>query len=94
MTRETARRRYVIGPDGRPFGIADLPCVRTVRWVRSRKLAVATAVWGGLLTEEEACARYALTADELSEWIRAATGGDPGAVGVPTLSGAPGGRGN
>lgn len=70
MAQVPARRNWIIGPDGRPFGIKDLPCVRTVRWVRSRKVAVATAVWGGMLTAEEMCQRYRLTRDELDEWMR------------------------
>jgi hypothetical protein len=48
--------RYVTGPDGSPLTIADLPAPGTKRWVIRRKAEVVSAVRGGLLTLEEACA--------------------------------------
>ena len=60
-----ARVRYVIGPDGSPLTIADLPPKNTKRWVIRRKAEVVAAVRGGLLSIEEACERYRLTVDEL-----------------------------
>lgn len=60
--------KYVIGPDGFPLTIADLPAPGTKRWVIRRKAKVIAAVRGGLLTFEEACARYALTVDEFLSW--------------------------
>jgi hypothetical protein len=62
------RVKHVIGPDGSPLTIADLPAPGTKRWVIRRKAVVVAAVRGGLLTPEEACSRYALTVDELLAW--------------------------
>src|ERR1700688_4074065 len=62
------RVKYVIGPDGSPLTIADLPAPETKRWVIRRKAVVVAAVRGGLLTLAEACTRYALTVDELLAW--------------------------
>jgi hypothetical protein len=55
------RVKYVIGPDGSPLTIADLPATSTKRWVIRRKAEVVAAVRGGLLSLEEACERYTLT---------------------------------
>ena len=63
-----ARPRYVIGPNGSPLTMADLPAPRTKRWVIRRKAEVIAAVRGGLLTLEEACSRYSLTVDEFLSW--------------------------
>jgi Protein of unknown function (DUF1153) len=52
------RVKYVIGPDGSPLTIADLPAPGTKRWVIRRKAEVVAAVRGGLLSLEEACSRY------------------------------------
>ena len=60
--------KYVIGPDGSPLTIADLPPTDTKRWVIRRKAEVVAAVRGGLLSLEEACARYTLTVDEFLGW--------------------------
>jgi hypothetical protein len=57
-----ARAKHVIGPDGSPLTIADLPAPGTKRWVIRRKAEVLAAVRGGLLSLEEACSRYTLTA--------------------------------
>jgi hypothetical protein len=48
------RVKYVIGPDGSPLTIADLPPPTTKRWVIRRKAEVVAAVRGGLLSLEEA----------------------------------------
>ncbi len=68
-----ARQRVgcVIGPDGSPLTIADLPPANTTRWVIRRKAQVVSAVRGGLLTLEEACERYALTEEEFNAWQEA-----------------------
>ena len=63
--------RYVVGPTGAPLTLADLPPANTQRWVIRRKAEVVTAVRGGLLTLEEACERYRLTADEFLSWQKA-----------------------
>ena len=62
------RPKYVIGPDGSPLTIANLPAPNTKRWVIRRKAEVIAAVRGGLLSIEEASSRYRLTVDELLSW--------------------------
>jgi hypothetical protein len=62
------RAKYVIGPDGSPLTIADLPAPGTKRWVIRRKAEVVAAVRGGLLSLEEACERYTLTLEEFLSW--------------------------
>jgi hypothetical protein len=62
------RPKNVMGPDGSPLTIADLPQPGTKRWVIRRKAEVIAAVRGGLLSLEEACSRYMLTVDELLSW--------------------------
>ena len=62
------RAKYVIGPDGSPLTIADLPPPSTKRWVIRRKAEVVSAVRGGLLTESEACRMYALSEEEFAAW--------------------------
>ena len=64
------RVKYVIGPDGSPLTIADLPPRDTRRWVIRRKAEVVAAVRGGLLSLEEACDRYVLTVEEYLSWQR------------------------
>ena len=64
------RTRYVVGPDGSPLTMADLPPGNTRRWVIRRKAEVVAAVRGGLLSLEEACERYALTVEEFLSWQR------------------------
>jgi hypothetical protein len=48
-----------------------LPPPNSCRWTPRRKAEVVAAVRGGLLSFEEACARYSLTMDELIGWQRA-----------------------
>src|SRR6202012_2025095 len=62
------RAKYVIGPDGSPLTVADLPPTTTKRWVIRRKAEVVAAVRGGLISLEEACSRYTLTVDEFLSW--------------------------
>jgi Protein of unknown function (DUF1153) len=62
------RMRYVIGPDGSPLTVADLPKPDTTRWVIRRKAEVVAAVRGGLLTLEEVCDRYRLSVEEFLSW--------------------------
>ena len=64
------RVKYVIGPDGSPLTVADLPPTNTRRWVIRRKAEVVAAVRGGLLSLEEACERYTLTVEEFLSWQR------------------------
>jgi hypothetical protein len=51
-------------------GLADLPPPETKRWVIRRKAAVVAAVARGVLTLEEACARYRLSVEEFTSWQR------------------------
>ena len=72
MTEQLRPRvKYVIGPDGSPLTIADLPPRETKRWVIRRKAEVVSAVRGGLLSLDEACRRYTLTVEEFLAWQRA-----------------------
>ena len=63
-----AQPRCVVGPDGGPLTLANLPGPTTIRWVIMRKAKVVAAVRGGLISLEEACRRYALSADEFLRW--------------------------
>jgi hypothetical protein len=68
---DRARPPHVVGPLGEALTLATLPPLQTRRWVVRRKAEVVAAVAGGLLTIEEACARYSLTFEELAAWQRA-----------------------
>ena len=60
--------RYVIGPTGAPLTLGDLPPANTQRWVIRRKAEVVAAVRGGLLSLDDACAKYGLTNEEFLAW--------------------------
>src|ERR1043166_8768517 len=64
MEERKGRVSYVIGPDGSPLTLADLPPPSTRRWVIRRKAEVVAAVRGGLLSLDDACKRYTLTGEE------------------------------
>ena len=66
-----SKEPYIIGPDGMPLTLADLPPPNTKRWVIRRKAEVVAAVRGGLLSLEEACNRYKLTLEEFLAWQKA-----------------------
>jgi hypothetical protein len=68
MTEPRRPRKCVLGPDGSPLTIADLPAPGTKRWVIRRKAEVVAAVRGALLSLEEACSRYTLTVEEFLAW--------------------------
>ena len=68
LTRPPVRVKYVIGPDGSPLTVADLPPPSTRRWVIRRKAEVVAAVRGGLLSIDEACERYNLSLEEFMGW--------------------------
>jgi len=63
--------RFVIGPDGQRLTLADLPPADTRRWVIRRKAEVVAAVRGDLLTMEEACEHYSVSAEEFEGWQQA-----------------------
>jgi hypothetical protein len=64
----SVEKRYVVGPDGEPLTVANLPPANTRRWVARRKAIVVSAVRGGLITLDEAMDRYNLTAEEFLTW--------------------------
>jgi len=70
MQPRLKKENYVIGPDGSPLTLGDLPNPGTQRWVVRRKAEVVAAVRGGLLSLEEACERYSLTVEEFLGWQR------------------------
>lgn len=70
LDRKIKRENVVIGPEGTPLTLADLPKPNTVRWVIRRKAEVVAAVRGGLLTLDGALDRYSLTAEEFMSWQR------------------------
>jgi hypothetical protein len=61
----------VIGPVGELLTLDALPAPNTGRWTPRRKAEVVAAVRGGLLTFDEACDRYGLALEELTNWQRA-----------------------
>ena len=69
MTKSADQQtKYVVGPDGGPLTLTDLPPASTQRWVIRRKAQVVAAVYGGLLSLQEACQRYKLTIEEFLSW--------------------------
>jgi len=69
--RQDARPNYIVGPNGDIITVADLPSPGATRWVIRRKAEIVLAVHGGLLSLEDACRRYQLTAEEFSAWQQA-----------------------
>lgn len=67
---QDTRVQQVTGPNGTAIGLDDLPPPDTTRWVMRRKAEVVSAVRGGLISAEEACARWNLTLEELESWQR------------------------
>ena len=60
--------RAVTLPDGTIMTRADLPDPATRRWVASRKAAVVRAVSAGLISQDEALARYQISEEEFRAW--------------------------
>lgn len=52
----------------RAVALEDLPPPSTRRWVTRRKAQVVEAVRSGLLSLEDACRRYTLSAEEFDTW--------------------------
>ena len=50
--------------------LESLPPTDTKRWVIRRKAEVVTAVRAGLISLEDACARYTLSVEEFLSWQR------------------------
>ncbi len=65
------RPAKVIGPLGEPLTLDSLPPPETNRWVVRRKAEVVAAVNGGLLSVDDVCQRYNLSAEEFAGWQRA-----------------------
>jgi hypothetical protein len=65
----TGRPARVIGADGRPLTLQDLPSAGA-RWNRKRKAAVVAAVRGGLISFDDAVRRYSLAPLEFFAWER------------------------
>jgi hypothetical protein len=61
---------YVIGTDGSPLTLDDLPPTNQKRWVVRQKANVVAAVRGGLISLDEVCGRYKLTVEEFLLWQR------------------------
>lgn len=63
----------------------DLPASATTRWVARRKAAVVAAVRNGLISLDEACARYRLSREEFESWERLIDGHGTRALRVTRL---------
>ncbi len=71
LENQKIRAATVIGPLGELLTVDTLPPPQTTRWVVRRKAEVVAAVSGGMLSVDEACARYSLTVEEFASWQRA-----------------------
>ena len=71
IENQKIRPATVIGPLGEPLTLESLPPAGTTRWVVRRKAEVVAAVRGGLISLEDALARYRLTAEEFLAWQKA-----------------------
>ncbi len=67
---ENRPAKRVIGPSGEELTLETLPPPDTRRWVIRRKAEVVAAIRGGLLSLEDACARYGLSEEEVTSWKR------------------------
>ena len=67
---EGNRSVVVLGIDGRRLRLEDMPPPGTRRWVIRRKAEVVAGVRAGLISLEEACARYTLSVEEFLSWQR------------------------
>lgn len=70
-TAGSAPPNYIVGPNGDIITLADLPSPHMTRWVIRRKAEIVLAVHGGLLSLDDACKRYQLTAEEFAAWQHA-----------------------
>lgn len=64
-------QRIVKLADGTVFSQADLPPKGTSRWVASRKAAVVRGVAYGLISKDDALARYHISEEEFLQWSAA-----------------------
>ena len=61
---------YVIGADGDIITRGSLPPSSTQHWRIRLKAKVVAAVESGLITLDEACAKYRMSVEEYFEWRR------------------------
>ncbi len=66
----SSKPRRLIGPDGQPLTLGNLPPADTKRWTMRRKAEVILAVQGGLITANNVCERYRMSIEELLSWER------------------------
>src|SRR3546814_1000790 len=64
LTHRKVQPLRVVGPLGEALTLRTLPPRDTKRWIVRRKAEVVAAVRGGLITSDEACARYRLSRSE------------------------------
>ena len=64
------KRKVAVGLRGNVIAPYDLLPAHGGRWTPQRKADLIAAILGGVITLDEAKARYALTTEELSEWRR------------------------
>lgn len=62
------KTRHVVGLDGRPLTLDNIPPADIRRWTMRRKAEVVLAVHGGLITPSTACERYCMSIEELWSW--------------------------
>ena len=70
VSQSPGRPNRVIGPAGKLLTVDDLPPPNTKRWVIRRKAEVVAAVRHQLISLEQACERYSLSAEEFFSWQR------------------------
>lgn len=63
-----SRTGVAAGPQRESLDLDSLPPPNPGRWVSRRKAQVIAAIADGLLTVEDACARYSLSVEELTNW--------------------------
>jgi hypothetical protein len=80
MEYHNSRPARIIGPMREVLTRENLPPRNTTRWVASRKAQVVAAVGSGMITIEEAMARYNLSLEEFYSWQRAMDRGGVGAL--------------
>lgn len=68
--------------DGMRLGPSHLPPSHAIRWVTRRKAEVLAAIRCGMITAEDAAARYAISMDELISWESAMTRFGPEGLGA------------
>ena len=75
--RVVALTGAALGRDGQEVPLVKIPCrivvnnlpsANTIRWTIRRKVEIVTAVRNGILTLDEACERYRLSAEEFLHW--------------------------